>query len=56
MTETIRAFVAIEIPDVVKYPLCRLECELKDMAIDGFRTVNPNGMHLTLKFPGNKLV
>lgn len=53
MTETIRAFVAIGIPDVVKHLLCGLECELKDMAIDGLRTVNPSGMHLTLKFLGN---
>ncbi|MFH1639960.1 MAG: RNA 2',3'-cyclic phosphodiesterase [Chloroflexota bacterium] len=52
--ESIRSFIAIELPDSLKDELLRLESELKQAAgTDCARWVAPSGIHLTLKFLGN---
>ena len=53
MTEEIRAFVAIELPDRVKDELANLVDQLRHARVRGMRLVNPQGIHLTLKFLGN---
>ena len=51
MTETVRAFVAIELPDVVRTALGAAIAEIG--ALRGVRPVRPEGVHLTLKFLGD---
>ena len=51
--EQIRSFVAIELPDELKRELGQLEDRLKSGGRQGVRWVNPNSVHLTLKFLGN---
>ncbi|MFH1484746.1 MAG: RNA 2',3'-cyclic phosphodiesterase [Chloroflexota bacterium] len=54
--EPIRAFIAIELPDQVKENLRRLQGQLRQAGGPdgiGVRWVNPDGIHLTLKFLGN---
>ena len=53
MNETVRAFLAIELPAEVKTALAALVEQLKDADINGLRPVNPGGIHLTLRFLGN---
>jgi 2'-5' RNA ligase len=48
----IRAFVAIELPDEVKALLAAEQKALAD-GLSGIKWVNPEGIHLTLKFLGN---
>lgn len=47
-----RCFIAIEIPETVKSVLSGIEEELKKTEAD-VRWVNPDNIHLTLKFLGN---
>lgn len=48
----LRCFIAIELPQGVKSALSRLQEELKKCEAD-IRWVDPNNIHLTLKFLGN---
>jgi 2'-5' RNA ligase len=51
--EQIRSFIAIELPDELKLELTRLEARLKSAKQPWVKWVNPEGIHLTLKFLGN---
>ncbi len=51
--ETIRSFIAVELPENLKKELIRFEEELRKKVPDCARWVNPDGIHLTLKFLGN---
>ncbi len=51
--EQIRSFIAIELPDKLKLELSRLEAKLKSGGLPGVKWVNPDSIHLTLKFLGN---
>lgn len=51
--EQIRSFIAIELPDGLKSELVQLEARLKSGGQFGVKWVDPNGIHLTLKFLGN---
>ncbi len=51
--EQIRAFIAIELPDELKLELGRLEAQLKSGKPPGVKWVDPDSIHLTLKFLGN---
>ena len=53
MTETIRAFVAIELPEVVRAALSAAIAEISSSGARGVRAVRPEGIHLTLKFLGD---
>ena len=50
--ERIRAFIAIELPEEVKASLDRIQAQLKS-GQDYVKWVQPEGIHLTLKFLGN---
>ncbi len=57
--QTIRSFIAVELPEDIKKELKRVQTEL---ALDGYsfvKSVSPEGIHLTLKFlggvPANKI-
>lgn len=52
-TEQIRSFIAIELPQNVKHGLARLISELEGTKHPYVKWVNPEGVHLTLKFLGN---
>ncbi|RJR16925.1 MAG: RNA 2',3'-cyclic phosphodiesterase [Nitrospiraceae bacterium] len=49
--QTLRSFIAIELPDTVKSALMSLQQELKKCGAD-VRWARPEGIHLTLKFLG----
>ena len=51
--EQIRSFIAIELPDELRRKLGQLETQLKSGKQPGVRWVNPESIHLTLKFLGN---
>jgi len=51
--EPVRAFVAIELTESIKAELSRLQGELKRSKSASVKWVNPEGIHLTLKFLGN---
>jgi 2'-5' RNA ligase len=51
--EQIRSFIAIELPDGLKSELVQLEARLKSSEQFRVKWVDPNGIHLTLKFLGN---
>lgn len=51
--EKIRSFIAIELPGGLKLELAQLQARLKVDNQPRIKWVNPNGMHLTLKFLGN---
>ena len=53
MTETIRAFVAIELSEVVRAALAAAIAEISASGARGVRPVRPEGIHLTLKFLGD---
>ncbi len=53
MIEQIRSFIAIEIPDDAKHKLGEIEILLKSDGQSGVKWVNPDSIHLTLKFLGN---
>jgi len=52
-TEQIRSFIAIELPEKVKSGLARLRSELERTEHSFVKWVDPEGIHLTLKFLGN---
>ncbi|KPJ51778.1 MAG: hypothetical protein AMJ37_04140 [Dehalococcoidia bacterium DG_18] len=51
--EKIRAFIAIELPDPVKDSLSSLEDGLRPAEHPYVKWVDPQGIHLTIKFLGN---
>ncbi len=51
--EQIRAFIAIELPGAVKAEITRLQEQLKAKSRVPVRWVNPDNIHLTLKFLGD---
>ena len=51
MSETIRAFIAIELDEPVRTALQEIQDELKTSKADA-KWVNPHNIHLTLKFLG----
>jgi 2'-5' RNA ligase len=51
--ETIRAFIAIELPAELRKQLAQLQKMLKTDNQPPIKWVKPDGMHLTLKFLGN---
>jgi 2'-5' RNA ligase len=51
--EPIRAFIAIELPSQVKAALSELQDNLKTSKSASVKWVDPEGIHLTLKFLGN---
>jgi RNA 2',3'-cyclic 3'-phosphodiesterase len=51
--EQIRSFVAIELPDEARKGLARLRSELERHDHRFVKWVDPDGIHLTLKFLGN---
>lgn len=53
MSQTLRSFVAIDVPDQAKRALLDLVEKLKGQGVPGVRWVRPEGVHLTLKFLGN---
>jgi len=53
--ETIRLFLAIELPGEVRDALARLQHELQRRGLEKLRWVRPEGIHLTLKFLGSTL-
>ena len=51
--DTVRAFVAADLPPEVRDELARVVSALAGARPRGLRTVRPEGVHLTLKFLGN---
>jgi len=51
--ETIRSFIAIELPDELKLEISQLETRLKSGGQSRVKWVNPDSIHLTLKFLGD---
>jgi 2'-5' RNA ligase len=51
--EKVRSFIAIELPGELKLELTQLQARLKADNQPRIKWVDPNGMHLTLKFLGN---
>ncbi len=51
--EQIRSFIAIELPDELRLELGQLEAQLKSGKQPWVKWVDPNSIHLTLKFLGN---
>jgi 2'-5' RNA ligase len=49
----IRAFIAIELPSEIKKELGIIQSKLKGSEQDYVKWVDPDGIHLTLKFLGN---
>jgi 2'-5' RNA ligase len=52
MPDSLRLFVAIELPGEVREALSRLQHELQRRGLERLRWVRPEGIHLTLKFLG----
>ncbi|MEI6127408.1 MAG: RNA 2',3'-cyclic phosphodiesterase [Pseudomonadota bacterium] len=53
--ETLRTFIALELPEQVKEKLARLQQKFMD-STSGVRWVKPDNIHLTLKFLGSTRV
>jgi 2'-5' RNA ligase len=51
--EEVRCFIAIELPDQVKRDLRELQAQLRAASQAPAKWVDPNNIHLTLKFLGN---
>jgi 2'-5' RNA ligase len=51
--EPIRAFIAIELPSQIKAALSQIQDNLKTSRCASVKWVDPEGIHLTLKFLGN---
>lgn len=49
---SVRAFVAIELPEEVRMYLAKIQSSLRQMLAPVVRWVEPQGVHLTLKFLG----
>lgn len=54
--EQIRSFIAIELPDELKLELGQLEARLKSGKQSWVKWVDPNSIHLTLKFLGDIVI
>jgi 2'-5' RNA ligase len=53
MSDTVRTFVAIRLPQDVLDVIADVIGQLDNAGVRGLRTVRPEGVHLTLKFLGN---
>ena len=53
MSEMIRSFLAIELPDTLKFKISEYISALSDCT-ENVKWVNSNNLHLTLKFLGNQ--
>lgn len=53
MPDTVRLFVAIELPEAARQHIAHLLDILRARSSHGLRWVKPEGVHLTLKFLGN---
>jgi 2'-5' RNA ligase len=53
VAELIRSFIAIELPELVKQELTALESTLKKRCAQVVRWVDPQAIHITLKFLGD---
>ena len=53
MTDKLRAFIAVELPEAVVDDLRRAITHIRGAGIPNLRTVRPEGIHLTLKFLGD---
>ena len=53
MPDTVRVFVAIELPEAARQHIAHLIDTLRTRRIHGLRWVKAEGVHLTLKFLGN---
>ena len=51
--EQVRSFIAIELPDELRLRLVQLQAQLKSGKQPVAKWVDPQGIHLTLKFLGN---
>ncbi len=51
--EQIRSFIAVELPDELKLELVKLQAQLKSGTQSPVKWVDPDSIHLTLKFLGN---
>ena len=51
-SERVRLFLAVELPREIKEALDRIVTDVRGAGIRGLRAVNPEGIHLTLKFLG----
>jgi 2'-5' RNA ligase len=51
--EEIRAFIAIELPAAAKSALAGIQAQLRAAGHSAVKWVDPEGIHLTLKFLGN---
>ncbi|MFC1953112.1 RNA 2',3'-cyclic phosphodiesterase [Chloroflexota bacterium] len=51
--EQIRSFIAIELPEELKREISQLETQLKTSGLTRVKWVNPDNIHLTLKFLGD---
>ena len=51
--ERVRCFVAIELPAEARRSIAGLVAGLREAGVRGLRPVNPDGVHLTLKFLGD---
>jgi len=54
--EQVRSFIAIELPEELKVGLDQLQTQLRLGGQPWVKWVNPNGIHLTLKFLGSVAV
>lgn len=50
---TVRAFVAVDLPEGVERVVGEASQSLREARIEGLRAVRPEGVHLTLKFLGD---
>ena len=53
MSQEVRAFVAIDLPEPVKEAIGEVVDQLRRVDLRGVRPVNLNGVHLTVKFLGD---
>jgi 2'-5' RNA ligase len=51
--EQVRSFIAIELPRNIKRELEQIQYKIKQGGYAGIKWVNPEGIHVTLKFLGN---
>jgi len=52
MADTLRLFVAIELPEAVTKHIGHIIATLRQQKLQGIRWISPQGVHLTLKFLG----
>ena len=53
MTDSIRSFLAVELPDEVKRALVVAGGRLREAGVRGLRIVHPDNVHLALRFLGD---